>query len=31
MTEKEKAIELVDKYRTYIKIADKYGYNLADE
>jgi DNA-binding SARP family transcriptional activator len=26
MTQKEKAQELVDKYRTYIRAADKYEY-----
>jgi hypothetical protein len=25
-TEKEKAIELIDKYRTYLRMGDKYGY-----
>jgi hypothetical protein len=31
MTPKEKAIELVDKYRTYVRIADKYDYNLSED
>lgn len=31
MIPKEKAKELLDKYRTYIRIADKYGYNLTDD
>ena len=31
MTPKENAQKLVDKYRTYIRMADKYGYNLADD
>lgn len=32
MTPKEKANELLDKHRTYIRIADKYGYLIsADE
>jgi hypothetical protein len=28
---KEKAAELVDKYRTYIRMADKYEYNLSKD
>jgi hypothetical protein len=31
MTPKEKAVELVDKYRTYIRIADKYDYNVSED
>jgi hypothetical protein len=31
MTPKEKAIELVDKYRTYVRIADKYDYNVSED
>jgi hypothetical protein len=31
MTAKEKAEELVDKYRTYIRMADKYEYNLSQD
>ena len=31
LTPKEKAQELVDKYRTYSRMADKYGYNLPSD
>lgn len=31
MTANKKAIQLVDKYRTYIRMADKYAYNLPDD
>ena len=31
MTPKEKAMELVDKYRTYIRKADSYNYLLSDD
>lgn len=31
MTPKQKAVELIDKYRTYIRIADKYNQNLPSE
>jgi tRNA/tmRNA/rRNA uracil-C5-methylase (TrmA/RlmC/RlmD family) len=31
MTPKLKAEELVDKYRTYIRMADKYEYNLSQD
>lgn len=31
MKAKQKAIELIDKYRTYIRIADKYNQNLPSE
>jgi len=31
MTPKEKAVELVNKYRTYIRIADKYDYNVSED
>lgn len=31
MNAKQKAIELVDKYRTYVRIADKYDLNLGSD
>ena len=31
MSPQEKAKELVDKYRTYIRMADKYEYNLSKD
>ncbi len=31
MEAKDKAKELVDKYRTYIRMADKYGYILSED
>ena len=31
MKSKQKAIELIDKYRTYIRMADKYDNNLPSD